>query len=176
MFISLKSSEYCDHMQWHYYFLRVLLFADRKKRGTFGKSVLFYPDSFVRRGNMFVLLSVTLCFLGYLLCLKSIYNRFNRLWQSTLDSILPPSSRLKGVNFLPTRDPRENGARADDGVRVLLVTAHPDDECMFFAPAVIKLTESNAAVYLLCLSSGRSSLKSMFGFSSCCHSNRSKSS
>ncbi|KAG7314753.1 hypothetical protein KOW79_022056 [Hemibagrus wyckioides] len=55
---------------------------------------------------------------------------------------------------MPTRDPRENDARAVDGVRVLLVTAHPDDECMFFAPAVLKLTESNAAVYLLCLSSG----------------------
>ncbi|XP_058239232.1 N-acetylglucosaminyl-phosphatidylinositol de-N-acetylase isoform X2 [Hemibagrus wyckioides] len=103
---------------------------------------------------MFVLLSVTLCFLGYLLCLKLIYNRFNRLWPSSCDSILPPSSRAKGVNFMPTRDPRENDARAVDGVRVLLVTAHPDDECMFFAPAVLKLTESNAAVYLLCLSSG----------------------
>ncbi|KAK3509300.1 hypothetical protein QTP70_028563 [Hemibagrus guttatus] len=93
---------------------------------------------------MFVLLSVTLCFLGYLLCLNLIYDRFNKIWPSSWNCILRSSSRAKGVNFL----------RAFDEVRVLLVTAHPDDECMFFAPAVIKLTESNAAVYLLCLSSG----------------------
>uniref|UniRef100_A0A8B9H4D8 N-acetylglucosaminylphosphatidylinositol deacetylase n=1 Tax=Astyanax mexicanus TaxID=7994 RepID=A0A8B9H4D8_ASTMX len=45
--------------------------------------------------------------------------------------------------------------RAGSGsVRALLVTAHPDDECMFFAPAVLQLVQSGAAVRLLCLSSG----------------------
>ncbi|XP_026778202.3 N-acetylglucosaminyl-phosphatidylinositol de-N-acetylase [Pangasianodon hypophthalmus] len=110
---------------------------------------------------MFVLLSVALCFLGYLMCIKLIYNRFNKLWPSSRNNILRSSSRAKDVNSLLSRDPPglpcrtcETDARALDGVRVLLVTAHPDDECMFFAPAVLKLSESNAAVYLLCLSSG----------------------
>lgn len=38
--------------------------------------------------------------------------------------------------------------------RVLLVTAHPDDECMFFGPAIIKLREAKCQIYLLCLSTG----------------------
>ncbi|XP_006641069.2 N-acetylglucosaminyl-phosphatidylinositol de-N-acetylase [Lepisosteus oculatus] len=41
-----------------------------------------------------------------------------------------------------------------NGLRALFVTAHPDDECMFFSPAVIRLLEINASVHLLCLSSG----------------------
>ena len=41
--------------------------------------------------------------------------------------------------------------------RALLVTAHPDDECMFFGPAVVGLLRDPAcAVYLLCLSTGQS--------------------
>lgn len=103
---------------------------------------------------MFVLLSVTLCFIGYLLCLQLIYNRFNRIWPSLWNNILRSSSRGKGVNFLPIRDPP--ALTCENDARVLFVTAHPDDECMFFAPAIIKLTEFNATVYLLCLSSGTS--------------------
>jgi len=39
--------------------------------------------------------------------------------------------------------------------RVLFVTAHPDDECMFFAPTILFLTRSGQYdVFLLCLSSG----------------------
>lgn len=39
---------------------------------------------------------------------------------------------------------------------VLFVTAHPDDECMFFAPSVINSLENscNENVYLLCLTNG----------------------
>jgi len=41
--------------------------------------------------------------------------------------------------------------------RVLFVTAHPDDECMFFAPTILTLTRSGQYdVFLLCLSSGKS--------------------
>lgn len=36
----------------------------------------------------------------------------------------------------------------------LLVTAHPDDEVMFFAPTLLKLKEVGAVVDLLCLSTG----------------------
>lgn len=38
--------------------------------------------------------------------------------------------------------------------KVLLLTAHPDDECMFFAPTLISLVKANEDVYSLCLSTG----------------------
>ncbi|CAL1289577.1 unnamed protein product [Larinioides sclopetarius] len=38
--------------------------------------------------------------------------------------------------------------------KVLIVTAHPDDECMFFAPTILNLLRQDCCVYLICLSSG----------------------
>ena len=38
---------------------------------------------------------------------------------------------------------------------VLLITAHPDDECMFFAPTILSLQQQEVQVYLLCLSEGK---------------------
>lgn len=39
--------------------------------------------------------------------------------------------------------------------RVLLVTAHPDDECMFFGPTLIALgRRKNCRIFVLCLSNG----------------------
>lgn len=38
--------------------------------------------------------------------------------------------------------------------RVLLVIAHPDDECMFFGPAIMKLRQEGSQIFLLCLSTG----------------------
>jgi N-acetylglucosaminylphosphatidylinositol deacetylase len=38
--------------------------------------------------------------------------------------------------------------------RVLLVTAHPDDECMFFAPTILTLVARKVEVHSLCLSVG----------------------
>jgi len=39
--------------------------------------------------------------------------------------------------------------------RVLFVTAHPDDESIFFAPTILTLTRSGQYdVFLLCMSSG----------------------
>lgn len=44
----------------------------------------------------------------------------------------------------------ETGAK-----RVLVVTAHPDDECMFFGPFIIRLLKKQKTlVYILCLSKG----------------------
>lgn len=41
--------------------------------------------------------------------------------------------------------------------RVLIVTAHPDDETMFFGPTILSLTRRyDCDVYLLCLSNGLS--------------------
>ena len=36
----------------------------------------------------------------------------------------------------------------------LIVTAHPDDECMFFAPTLLSLLEKNVETHLLCLTTG----------------------
>ncbi|XP_046979706.1 N-acetylglucosaminyl-phosphatidylinositol de-N-acetylase [Schistocerca americana] len=39
--------------------------------------------------------------------------------------------------------------------RVLFVTAHPDDECMFFGPTILTLAkQKDCGMYLLCLSNG----------------------
>lgn len=39
---------------------------------------------------------------------------------------------------------------------VLLVTAHPDDETVFFGPAITALHSRGSEVYLLCLTTGSS--------------------
>ncbi|XP_014682001.1 PREDICTED: N-acetylglucosaminyl-phosphatidylinositol de-N-acetylase-like [Priapulus caudatus] len=39
-------------------------------------------------------------------------------------------------------------------LRTLIVTAHPDDECMFFSPLIQHLVQLDHKVFLLCLSSG----------------------
>ncbi|XP_049879163.1 N-acetylglucosaminyl-phosphatidylinositol de-N-acetylase [Pectinophora gossypiella] len=38
--------------------------------------------------------------------------------------------------------------------RVLMVVAHPDDECMFFGPTIFRLCEQGADVHVLCLTNG----------------------
>ena len=49
---------------------------------------------------------------------------------------------------------RFNAAYGQRGI--LLVTAHPDDECMFFAPTILMLQQLiDAEIHLLCLSSGK---------------------
>ena len=47
-------------------------------------------------------------------------------------------------------------------VRALIVTAHPDDECMFFAPIILGLVEMKIPVHILCLSKGKSSMNIFF--------------
>lgn len=37
---------------------------------------------------------------------------------------------------------------------VLILTAHPDDECMFFAPTILSLIAQGQKVVALCLSVG----------------------
>uniref|UniRef100_A0A8C2WXB2 N-acetylglucosaminylphosphatidylinositol deacetylase n=1 Tax=Cyclopterus lumpus TaxID=8103 RepID=A0A8C2WXB2_CYCLU len=77
--------------------------------------------------------------LTYLIWIKCIYYRHRPTLVKSLQRV---------VNVLSSRE--ING----DDVRVLIVTAHPDDECMFFAPTIINLVELNADVHLLCLSEG----------------------
>uniref|UniRef100_A0A3Q3WA04 N-acetylglucosaminylphosphatidylinositol deacetylase n=1 Tax=Mola mola TaxID=94237 RepID=A0A3Q3WA04_MOLML len=80
-----------------------------------------------------------LIFLAYLVFIKCIYRRHRRTFLESLKHVLNASTC------------REAGG-AD--IRVLIVTAHPDDECMFFAPTIIQLVELHASVHLLCLSQG----------------------
>ncbi|KAI5642601.1 glcNAc-PI de-N-acetylase domain-containing protein [Phthorimaea operculella] len=74
-------------------------------------------------------LYICLWVVGYLLVCCVVYRRYARR--------LP--TRIRGA------------LRAK---RVLLVVAHPDDECMFFGPTVFRLCEQGADVHLLCLSNG----------------------
>lgn len=49
-------------------------------------------------------------------------------------------------------------SRFPSAKRVLLVTAHPDDESMFFGPTILSLIRrKNCKIYLLCLSNGKQS-------------------
>ncbi|KAJ8266328.1 hypothetical protein GJAV_G00129150 [Gymnothorax javanicus] len=102
---------------------------------------------------------VCLFFILYLSLLKVIYCRYSQIsWSKCL---LALNRKKHGRSHMC-----QNTARNDihpvqsklknslDELRVLLVTAHPDDECMFFAPTILQLLRLNASVYLLCLSSG----------------------
>lgn len=42
--------------------------------------------------------------------------------------------------------------------RVLLVIAHPDDECMFFSPLLMCLAQQEIRTHVLCLTTGTQSL------------------
>jgi len=44
----------------------------------------------------------------------------------------------------------------DNRKPVLVVTAHPDDECMFFAPAILRASKNSNTIFILCLSNGTS--------------------
>jgi len=48
--------------------------------------------------------------------------------------------------------PKESPFKSTD--RVLIITAHPDDECMFFGPTILHLKMRNIPVKIICLSSG----------------------
>ena len=39
--------------------------------------------------------------------------------------------------------------------KVLIITAHPDDECMFFSPTIQALLNAGHFVHVLCLSNGK---------------------
>jgi N-acetylglucosaminylphosphatidylinositol deacetylase len=61
------------------------------------------------------------------------------------------------VNSLRTGFKRKFAAVAADK-RVLLITAHPDDECMFFAPCIMQIIQNNTEpcqLFLLCLTNGK---------------------
>lgn len=114
---------------------------------------------------MFVFVSIIFVLVAYTVSIKFVYYRFSQLWPRLRNKISTPSYTFGNAQFCPTQ--KRSGAllrnsedgkqrvTANDETRALLVTAHPDDECMFFAPTILKLVESQASVYLLCLSTGR---------------------
>ncbi|TNM84685.1 hypothetical protein fugu_008863 [Takifugu bimaculatus] len=87
---------------------------------------------------MSLYLAVLLAFF-YFVCIRCIYSRNRRNLLKSIKHLINASlsSETKGA-----------------GIRALIVTAHPDDECMFFAPTIIQLVALNANVHLLCLSQG----------------------
>ncbi|KAK9974488.1 hypothetical protein ABG768_022581 [Culter alburnus] len=112
---------------------------------------------------MFVFVSILLVFVAYIVSVKFVYYRFSQLWPLLRNKISTPLYTTGNAHFCPTqertgallRNSEDEKTRVTaNETRALLVTAHPDDECMFFAPTILKLVESQASVYLLCLSTG----------------------
>uniref|UniRef100_A0A673LT50 N-acetylglucosaminylphosphatidylinositol deacetylase n=1 Tax=Sinocyclocheilus rhinocerous TaxID=307959 RepID=A0A673LT50_9TELE len=112
---------------------------------------------------MFVFVSIILVFVAYTISIKFVYYRYSQLWPHLRNKISTPSYTVGNASFCPTQVRSSALSRNSEDekppvtaseTRALLVTAHPDDECMFFAPTVLKLVESHAALYLLCLSTG----------------------
>ncbi|XP_033646866.1 N-acetylglucosaminyl-phosphatidylinositol de-N-acetylase-like [Asterias rubens] len=59
------------------------------------------------------------------------------------------------IYYVALRRKRSSDTKAGKSREVLVVTAHPDDECMFFAPTILQLVqEANTKLNLLCLSTG----------------------
>uniref|UniRef100_A0A673KK10 N-acetylglucosaminylphosphatidylinositol deacetylase n=1 Tax=Sinocyclocheilus rhinocerous TaxID=307959 RepID=A0A673KK10_9TELE len=112
---------------------------------------------------MFVFVTIIFVFVAYTISIKFVFYRYSQLWRHLRNKISTPVYTVGNASFCPTQE-RSSALLRNSGedkprvtaseTRALLVTAHPDDECMFFAPTVLKLVESQAAVYLLCLSTG----------------------
>lgn len=90
--------------------------------------VRFVAESLIYLRNF--ALYIAIWFVGYLLVCCVVYRKYARRLQT----------RTRGAL----------GAK-----RVLIVVAHPDDECMFFGPTIFRLCEQGADVHLLCLSNGK---------------------
>ncbi|KAM6907816.1 N-acetylglucosaminyl-phosphatidylinositol de-N-acetylase [Xenentodon cancila] len=88
--------------------------------------------------NMCVYL-VVFVVLSYLAWMKYIYYRDRRTFLRSLRHVMNISSDREA---------------SSGSVKALVVTAHPDDESMFFAPTILRLVELNVGVHLLCLSEG----------------------
>lgn len=68
--------------------------------------------------------------------------------------LLPPFVILLFFCFIYTRFASVNHLRNKSKLNVLFITAHPDDECMFFAPTILSLLRQGHQVYLVCFSKG----------------------
>lgn len=107
--------------------------------GTFYKVDLFPSGLFTVTVKIMSLYLAVFLAVFYFICIKYSYSRHQRNFFKSLKHVINVSS---------------SSERKCPGIRALVVTAHPDDECMFFAPAIIQLVALNASVHLLCLSQG----------------------
>ncbi|XP_039612999.1 N-acetylglucosaminyl-phosphatidylinositol de-N-acetylase isoform X1 [Polypterus senegalus] len=99
---------------------------------------------------MYALLSaIVFCLVYYGLILLLYYQYESHKQKSR---VFPFTSKFVQHEFFRKLSCSENCN--DRSLRALFVTAHPDDECMFFAPAIIQLRKLGFKVYLLCLSTG----------------------
>lgn len=103
------------------------IFADQEK-------YLNYIYSFINNYLIETLEHILLAILVYCLVCLSVYYFMHK--------------RRLGLFFI-------NSINLPKCKRALIITAHPDDECMFFGPTILSLTkQKNCMVYLLCLSNG----------------------
>ncbi|KAF7668899.1 hypothetical protein LDENG_00281290 [Lucifuga dentata] len=93
--------------------------------------------------NIFLVVFIVLSYLIWIKCIYYLHRR--RFLKSLKDLINPISNKDSQMDASHTNS---------TNVRALVVTAHPDDECMFFAPAILRLVELKASVHVLCLSKG----------------------
>ncbi|XP_058856806.1 uncharacterized protein LOC117430253 isoform X4 [Acipenser ruthenus] len=113
-------------------------------------------------------LAVILSIVIYFVWLKRIYRQYRQCVAQNgtgyIVSLIQKASIAKDPDGICSHGKhREDGLpwphadgqdQVSKNLRVLFVTAHPDDECMFFAPAIIHFVKLNVSVYLLCLSAG----------------------
>ena len=75
------------------------------------------------------------------------------LW--SLSELYVPVLLLVLVCFIYTKFASVNRLiRCGSKQNILFVTAHPDDECMFFAPTILSTIKEGHNIYLVCLSKG----------------------
>lgn len=101
--------------------------------------VCLHTECLERRSKIMSVFLIACIVLSYLFWIKCIYRHH-------------PKTLKKSLKHLMTVGAGSETAVSD--VRALIVTAHPDDECMFFAPTIIRLLQLKASVHLLCLSEG----------------------
>ena len=77
----------------------------------------------------------------------------NMLWQMVI--LFPIICILRFWFICVIKCDRRCLSRFKPGPNVLILTAHPDDECMFFAPLIMKLFGKGYKVHILCCSSGK---------------------
>lgn len=108
---------------------------------------------------MFVFVTLICVFVACIVSIKVVYCRYRQLWPNLRDKISTPLHTGGNKHFCPTQDRSDLQLQDSEESRMrstqaLLVTAHPDDECMFFAPTILNLVESKVDLHLLCLSTG----------------------
>ncbi|KNE59824.1 hypothetical protein AMAG_05280 [Allomyces macrogynus ATCC 38327] len=79
----------------------------------------------------------------------------SRIFTTFLDHVLFPAHKILGPTLAESSSGSPRPKHFDASDRILLVIAHPDDECMFFGPTVVALARGHRAlVHVLSLSTG----------------------